>query len=215
MHYLEGKTQAPRWAPRRLLPLRSVTDMPQLKYYVANTTSSRSAYTVSLFMCDRQFPINQVGLACQSVMNGMYGSFGVTEYSSSLAAKSTYERFVYDDCYDVKRDYAPSKVLIENRLSGELWNDHNGAPVLRWRFHGWRFSACSATGAESIEEARSLMALVRVSPLPSLSGYMVTSRGADNQNTRAAWLDDRSIVTTWALIPQWGVPLTSEMRKWR
>ena len=218
MGFLRGKSQAPRWAPLSLLPIRSVTDVPKVKYYVANVDYSENAYNVSLYMCNHRSPVGQVDLGCESVSVGMFGSFGVTLYSSSLAAKSALAHYIYDDCYDLKRGYAPSQVYIGSGVSGELWNDHKGGPILRWRRNGWRFAACSTgdpTGSDSVAEAKSLMMLVERYPLPALSGYMVASRGADNQNTRAAWLDDRAIVKTWALVPSWGVPLASAMSKWR
>jgi hypothetical protein len=100
-----------------------------VKYYVADVDYSERAYTVGLYMCNHQSPIGQVDLGCESVSEGMFGSFGVTAYSSSLAAKAAFAHYVYDDCYDLKRDFAPSQVFIGNGVSGELWNDHKGDPI--------------------------------------------------------------------------------------
>jgi hypothetical protein len=151
-------------------------------------------------------------------MSGIFGDFGVTIYPSVTAANKALGTFAAADCYGLKRDYSPKRVQIENDLSGSLWANGAEAPILRWRSRGWQFAVCwegDYSGQGNIAEAKSLMRLLDRYLLPASSGYMVTSLGADNTNTRAAWLDDRAVVETSGLYLQWGVPLASAMRRWQ
>jgi hypothetical protein len=211
MDLVQGKTHAPLWAPASLPSLANAN----YKYYAANVEHSRAAYKVSLFKCDHHWPINEVDVSCGGGPN-LFGNYGAYVYPSTGDADRAFFRLMAEDCYWWTEVYAPRPVDLGNGVAGLVWGRH--VPILRWQYHGWRFAICwegddeSSSGA--IAAAKDLMSMVDRYPLPFKAGYMIESEGADNRNTQAAWVDDRTLIRTWGMFPDYGVPLTSAMRKW-
>jgi hypothetical protein len=213
MSSLRGKTDASLWAPKSLLPL-PLNDSG-LKYYVADVEHSKAAYKIELYRCPEPTLIGKTGLECGSLSN-MFGGFGAYVYPSPDIANRAFQKLVSEDCYNWVSDYTPREIQVAKGVTGWVWGTR--VPVVRWRYHGWSLAICwegdNTSSSGAIAAAKDLMNRIDRYPLPAPTGYMVESLGADNMNTRAVWLDDHTVVNTWGIVPDYGVPLASEMRKW-
>lgn len=218
MTFLQGKTSVPRWAPGRL-PASEV-GIPTASTWVADVATSRDAYEVKIFFCDRWIPINRNDPDCGDILH-IFGTFSVQVYPTpALAQSALNEAYAKQGAECRPLGGAPRLVLIAPGVTGQLWtsNPTQLRQLIRWKEHGWRYARCDlfdSSGESNVAAARDLIQALERLPPPWSTGIMFENPCVDCEPTIAEWVDGRTLVKTWGKFPDYAVALTAAMEKWR